>query len=125
MGKDQLQRLGRGDFKYDNPYVKKTDAGSDAILNAGKKEREVAKPTELSILAQNGHLMGRMIALENELKNLKFDVLTLLSIIEEENGQMTMKAAREKLFSFRASQGHLMNRIVDKTQVIIDQDFKI
>jgi len=127
MGIDQLNKLGRNGYQYKNPYVKEPDKGQEAILNADKKKDETQKEfQERGILAQNTYLMGRLQVMQKEIDALKFDIVSLLAIIDgETDGQFSMLSLREKYSGFRASAVHVLNRLLNKAELVEKQQLNI
>lgn len=118
---DRLKKLNSGGYKFENPYVEDIrEAQSKKNVQPTRPE-----PKEKGIIDYEGHTFGRMRVMQDEIDNLRMDVLTLLQIIQEDYPDMSIAVARQKYFDFRAGAAHVSNRIVNKLDSINNNEFKI
>ncbi len=119
---DRLKKLNSGGYKFENPYV-------EDIREAQSKKTPTQparpEPKEKGIIDYEGHVMGRMRVMQDEIDNLRMDVLTLLQIIQEDYPDMSISVARQKYYDFRAGAAHVSNRIINKLDSINESEFKI
>lgn len=72
-----------------------------------------------SILTKESYLIGRILALEQEMFLLRTDLMTMVDYINKELDTMyTPGALRKKYSDYRASEQHVMRRIANKTEAI-------
>lgn len=132
-GMDELNKLRGGGYKYVNPYINKDEEPKKPkSVESGKqkkqwnprdlekKDKEPFTPPEKGILERDSYLVGRILELQRQLDDMRFDMLTLLDIISNDFGLHTAAEARARYFDFRANPEHIMQRIVDKMQASRD-----
>lgn len=126
---DKLNKLNSGNYKYQNKFVEdffkkaesketKSDPTAGIKRLAEKKDIKVFEKQEKGIIEYDGHLRGYISTLQNEINNLKFDILTLSNIINQNNKNMTIDVARKEFSLFRANDKHILNKIVNKIEII-------
>ena len=132
-GRDKLNQLNSGSYKFQNQYIqdfvngnKPSDptAGIKKLMEKGKKESAVVEPKQKGIIEYEGGIWGRLGIMQREIDILKFDIITLLHIIQQEYPDMTIKAIREYYSNFRAGSAHVLNRVVNKIETINENDLK-
>lgn len=116
---DKLNKLNSGGYKYNNPYTQK----KEETKPKEKSPYTPAPPPEKGIIERDGHMLGRIKVMQDEINGLKFDIVTLIQIIENNLPNMTIQAVREKYVKFRANPDHVMNRVISKHESINRGDF--
>lgn len=114
---DKLKRLGSGSggYTFKNPYSKPAES-----------VKPPAVPAERGMLDQNNHLLSKIIVLQKEMDQLRFDIVSILDIMADDtNSNMSIQVIRDKYFTWRASRDHVMNRIVNKSQESVKNNIKI
>ncbi len=119
MGIDKLNKLNSGGYKFNNPYTQKKEEPKPKE----KTPYQPPVPQEKGILEREGYYLGRMKIMQDEINGLKFDIVTLIQIIEKNLPNMTIQAVREKYVKFRANPDHVMNRVISKHESINRGDF--
>lgn len=134
--RDKLNKLNSGSYKFTNQYIQDfvnksdIDKPSDpnaAIKKLAEKGRPVTKPVEpkqKGIIEYEGGIWGRLGIMQQEIDSLKFDIVSLLQIIQEDYPDMTINAIREYYSNFRAGSGHILNRVANKIESINKNDLK-
>lgn len=123
-GRDQLNKLKSGKFEYKNPYVQQADDKNAPTKNV-KDTFQKAEPREKGIVEQNGYLLGRINILQTEIDQLRLDVVTLLQLMSGDTPGMSLQSVREYYSNFRATEEHVLNRIIDKKEAIYSNDMSI
>lgn len=132
-GRDKLNKLNSGSYKFQNQYVqdfvngtKPPDptAGIKRLADKDKKIPTVAEPKQKGIIEYEGGIWGRLGIMQKEIDSLKFDIISLLHIIQQEYPDMTINAIREYYSNFRAGSAHILNRVANKIETINENDLK-
>jgi len=125
--RDQLNKLRGGKFDYQNPYVQPPVEKKEGFVKKNTYESPVQKTEmkEKGIIEQNGYLLGRITILQEEINQLRLDVVSLLQIMNEDLPNMSLNAVRQYYSEFRAGGGHILNRIIDKKEAILNNDTSI
>ena len=130
-GRDKLNQLNSGSYKFQNQYVqnfvngnKPSDptAGIKKLMAKEKKEPVIAEPKQKGIIEYEGGIFGRLLIMQREIDNLKFDIVSLLHIIQQEYPDMTIAAIRQYYSNFRAGKEHILNRVANKIESINEND---
>lgn len=113
----------KNSYKYNNPYadVKKETPVSNVKKKIPRTDSEIVNRefnSDNKQFSKDSYYIGRINALEESIEHLKFDIVTLLTILEEDGSNMTIKAVREKYYNFRAQPEHILNRVVNKAEEI-------
>lgn len=67
---------------------------------------------------KNGYLYGKIHQLEKEIKNLRYDIASLFTMLENKTeGNLTPEDARKLYYDFRTNKKHILNRIEDKDKI--------
>jgi hypothetical protein len=130
MANDRLNKLNSGAYKYNNPYAIKAeeppkDKPAPRQTYGGLKPEQPVFDKEKSIIEQNGYLLGKLLELERGLDAIRYDIVTLLQVLDGVLPIMTAAAVRERYYAFRADQSHVMQRIANKTESVTKNELKI
>ena len=110
---DKLNKLTNGSYK--SPY---------STVKVEEKKQNSFVPESKSILQSYPALIGKLRVMEDEIKNLKFDIVTLLHIITGDMSEMTIQEVRQYFSNFRGEDGYILQRIKNKKETIINNDLK-
>lgn len=132
-GRDKLNSLNSGSYKFQNQYVqdfvnstKSSDptAGIKRLADKDKKAPAVVEPKQKGIIEYEGGIWARLNVMQREINDLKFDIVSLLHIIQQDYPDMTINAIRAYYSDFRAGSAHILNRVANKIETINENDLK-
>jgi hypothetical protein len=96
-------------YVSNNPYVQRAMAKHSPAIEEPKPSQSTDE------LKTNNTLLARVTEMAREIKDLRLDIASLLLFIQGDmDTNFTAADARALYFDFKASKGHLMNRISDK-----------
>ena len=124
MSLDKLNKLNSGSYKYKNPYA--YDESKPKPKTQPAYETSGPDRPGTGISDGNSYLQARIKELERQIDNHKFDVVTILLMMNGEiDTNMTLQEVRGMYYDFRAQPFHIMNRISDKLEQILKHDLNI
>lgn len=110
---DKLNSMGyKASQQVDSSYKKGLPSG------AIKAIEELQEDLEFETLRKNAYYVGKMRVMEDQIKALQLDVVTLLDIMHGEFPDLSMSDARGKYTTFRSLEEHVEQRINDKSKLI-------
>jgi hypothetical protein len=114
----KLGKLNSGSYKFKNPYTHKEEPKQ-------VKTPSTPEPKTKGVLELYGYETGKMRMLQDEVNNLKLDILTLLDVMEGNFPHMSIAAMRERYTDFRTQKEHAANRITKKIEAINNGDYHV
>lgn len=107
---NKLQKYNASEVKSENKSTTKNTIPSATPATPSSHE---------SILNKDSYLLGRIKGLEDEIFLLRSDLISILDALNNDiSNKYTALSLRQKYSDFRASEEHVLRRIVNKTESI-------